>query len=343
MRRITLYLVTFSLLVVVAGLQAIPRYSVERAQACRECHVDMSGAGMRTVYGNEEFAAKDLALPGSAALLDGENHSPKISEALQVGFDVRYTANDEGTVTREQTDLYVAIRPLSLLLYKVTLGQDGITENYAQLKYDGTRHFLKVGRFAPSFGLRLADTTAFVRQRTRSTGREYLNGAAAGTGWRGFGLTLEAFNVDDQDVFDVNAQWQGRLFGKGGFVGVSYRNSSQVGGSYAPYRHARAFYGGLNAGPFTFLGEIDLVGKSPDTLITYLSLSARPVSGLYISAEYDFFDGDRDLQSGVEEAFRARVDFFPIPFVQVRPAYTYYTEGPLKDEDELTVQLHVGY
>ena len=58
---------------------------------------------------------------------------------------------------------------------------------------------------------------------------------------------------------------------------------------------------------------------------------------------FDSFNNNRDLEGGVNEFLRFSVEFYPIPFVQFRPSYTYYSNGPLDGEDDFFLQFHIGY
>ena len=126
-------------------------------------------------------------------------------------------------------------------------------------------------------------------------------------------------------------------------AGFSARISEEQNGSNGAFPHTKGIFGGLSYDRFTLLGELDLAGKANDSLLVYAGLTTRIIYGLYLIAEYNFFDNDRDLASEVNEFLRFSLEFYTIPFVQFRPSYTYYTSGPLDGEDNFFLQFHVGY
>ncbi len=78
-------------------------------------------------------------------------------------------------------------------------------------------------------------------------------------------------------------------------------------------------------------------------MLTYINLTTRLEYGIYLIVEYNFKDLDRNAKNGVDEFYRFSLEIFPIPFVDIRPYYTIYTAGFLKNEKDFFVQLHVGY
>jgi hypothetical protein len=119
--------------------------------------------------------------------------------------------------------------------------------------------------------------------------------------------------------------------------------SERINGKTGDFPHIRALFGGLSWNRFTLMGEADLVGFSSDTLITFANLTTRLTYGLYLVGEYNFFDGDRHVLGDVDEFVRLSCEVFPLPFVEVRPSYTYYTRGALEETDDFFVQVHLGY
>ena len=332
------------ILLMVGSVTGLPRFSAEYGMRCGSCHVDPSGGGMRTEFGNQEVAGKELTLEVSRDLLKAHKEAAGFSEVFRAGFDARYSVDDGGTVERRQTDLYLSLAPVEYATFVMRVDEDGISENFGLIAIDDARHYLKIGRFEPAFGLRLDDTLAYVRTRLDNCEDRYLNGAALGTTLLGATFSVEAFNVNEQDVYGLHLQAPFRLMYFRGLLGASYRGSSEVAvNDNGPFPVAKALFGGLSAGPISVLGEMALLGKGNDSLATYSELSIKPMSGVYLNAEYEFIDCDRRYASGVEESMTFSLEIFPIPFVEVRPSYQRYTKGPLKDEDHLQVQLHLGY
>ena len=328
----------------VGSATGLPRFSAEYSKRCGSCHVDPSGGGPRTEFGNQEIAGKELTLEITRDLLKAHEEKAGFSDVFRAGFDARYAVDDEGTVEREQADLYLSFVPVEYATFVMRVDEGGISENYGLISIDDSRHYLKIGRFEPAFGLRLDDTLAYVRSLLDDSEDRYLNGAALGTTLLGATLSVEAFNVNEQDVYGMHLQAPFRLLYFGGLLGASYRVSSEVtDNDHGPFPEAKALFGGLSVGPLNVQGELVLLGRGNDSLATYSALSIKPMSGVYVNAAYEFFDCDRRYTSGVEESMTFSLEFFPIPFVEVRPSYQRYTKGPFKDEDQFEVQLHLGY
>ncbi len=327
-----------------ASVSSLPRLAVEHAANCGICHVDPNGGGMRNEFGNQSIALQELCFPQTKRLVEDKATSPVVSEALQVGFDFRHTLDDNGTFTREQTDAYVSVRPLRMFSYQIRVDKEGLSENYALLWLHGQDYFIKAGRFQPTFGLQNIDSYAFNRRLTGNRREMYLDGLSVGGEFFDvLNVSAEVFNTNDRDVFGFRLYAPWKLGPFSCMAGTSLRLAKKLDGSYGDFPHAKAVFGGLSFGPFTAMGELDLVGQSNDTLITYGALTVGIMHGLYLQGEYDFFDGDRRYAGGVDEFFRVGLDLYPLPFVELRPEYTRHTRGYRENEDDFLLRLHVGY
>ena len=205
------------------------------------------------------------------------------------------------------------------------------------------KYYLKVGKFYPAYGLRMADFDTYVRSQLGFTYNAYLDGVSLGAKIGGSNIAVEFFNPDQQFVGAFHIFRTGYVKSINFLAGFSARLSEQLNGSKGAYPHTKGIFGGLSYDRFTLLGELDLAGKANDSLLFYAGLTTRIEYGLYLIAEYNFFDFDRDVRSGVEEFLRFSLEFYPIPFVQFRPSYTYYTNGLLDGENNFFLQFHVGY
>ncbi len=342
MYRILLPLLGLAL-IIAASIYSFPRLSAESGEKCVTCHVNPNGGGMRTEFGNHAVAFNELTLPQTKKLFAKKYKPTRVSENARVGFDSRHLVFDNGRVFRMQTDLFLELTPFQNFSYVLRMGETGITENYAVYFLDQQKYYLKAGRFAPAFGVHNEDHTSFNRSRTGNSPLLYLDGLSLGADVAGVSIVGEAFSPNHQGVYTLHAYRPGAVGPFGYLAGASLRLSERVAGSTGSFPHAKALFGGLNYDRFTLLGEWDIVGRSNDTLISYGQLTTRIQYGLYLVGEYNFFDGNRRIADGTEEFLRFSLELYPIPFVLVRPSYTVYTSGPLKDEKDFFLQLHVGY
>jgi len=322
---------------------SLPRLSVEHSAPCKTCHINPNGGGMRTEFGNQAVALNELCIPQTKSLVAAHAVPPRIGKALLVGFDSRYLVFDDGRVLRMQTDVYTAFNPFKNFYYQFRFWEAGISESYALLYLGDEQHHLKVGRFYPAFGLHDADHTAYVRERTGHPPNLYLDGVSLGFDVRGVNLTLESFNVDHQNVLGAHLYYPMQVGPLGLLAGSSVRISEKIGGTNRQFPHAKALFGAVSYDRLTLMGEFDVAGRSNDSLVAFGSLTGRVIYGLYLIGEYNFFDGDRHAQSGVDEFVRLSAEVFPLPYVEVRPSFTRYTRGARQDENDFFVQLHFGY
>jgi hypothetical protein len=298
---------------------------------------------MRNEFANHSVALNELCLPQTKKFFVDRFKSPRLSESVTFGFDTRYLVFDDGRVFRMQTDAYLAVEPLKDFYYHLRFWENGVNEHYALIYFHDQKYFIKAGRFFPGFGLHDADHKAYVRDRTRHGSNVYLDGISLGAEIHGVNVNAEIFNPNGRAVFGLHT-FRAGSFGPVGYLrGLSIRISEKVDGTTGQFPDAKGIFGGLSYDRFTVLGEFDLTGRGNDSLIAYASLTSRLEYGLYIIADYNFFDGDRHSAGGVDEFVRLSVELYPMPFVQLRPSYIYYTRGALKDQDDFFVQFHVGY
>ena len=341
MRRAIL-LLPLALILAVSGL-TLPRFSAEYAVPCKQCHVNPNGGGMRNEFGNHAMAFSELCLPQTKPYFADKYRSPRLSDGVTIGFDSRYLVFDNLSLFRMQTDAFVNIEPIAGVAYQVRFWQDGVSENYALLQFDDQRHYVKIGRFYPAYGLRAADHTAFVRTVTGHTPTYYLDGLSLGTEIAGTQVVAELFDRGGQGIYGFHAYRPFHLDPLGLLLGGSLRLSEVDGNATESTPHARSLFAAVAYDRFTLMGEIDLVGKGNDSLAAYGSLSTRLEYGLYLIGEYNFLDRNRHVRDGVEEFVRISLEIFPIPFFELRPSYTRYSRGSLKNQDDFFLQVHVGY
>lgn len=330
-------------LIIAATLQSLPRLAAEQSLACKTCHINPNGGGARTEFGNHAVAFHELTLQKTKKYFEKKYHSPRISESVLVGFDSRYRVQEGGRVFRLQTDAYLTFEPYQDLMYHLRFWENGTSEQYMLLYLKQQKYYLKVGRFYPAYGLRMADFDTFVRSQLGFSYNAYIDGVSLGAKIGGSNIAVEFFNPNQRFVTAFHIFRTGYLKSLSFLAGLSVRVSEEINGSNGAFPHTKGIFGGLSYDRFTFLGELDLAGKANDSLLFYAGLTTRIEYGLYLIAEYNFFDDDRDLKSGVNEFLRFSLEFYPIPFVQFRPSYTYYTNGPLEGEDNFFLQFHVGY
>ncbi|HKK20185.1 MAG TPA: hypothetical protein VJ983_01850, partial [candidate division Zixibacteria bacterium] len=244
---------------------------------------------------------------------------------------------------RMQTDFYAAVEPAKGFGYLFRFGQAGITENYALLNFDHDRFWIMAGRFSPAFGIHEQDHTSFNRQLTGHGPGAFFDGVEIGVRTAGINFSLGTYDNSGRGTYIAHVYRVGYLSPIGYLAGASVQYSEFINGSTGAVPVTKALFGGLSFDRFTALGELDLVGRVNDTLISYGEFSTRIIYGLYAVAEYNFIDPDRHVRNGVDEYLRFSTEFYPIPFVELRPSYTLYTRGSNAGSDDYFLMLHFGF
>jgi len=331
------------LLIIATGAITFPRMSVEYSIECSNCHINPSGGSMRTEFGNYSVALNEFCLPQTKDKFIKMYRSPRVSEGVTIGFDTRHLIFDNGRVFRMQTDAYVNFEPFKDFNYQLRFWENGIIENYALFFLNDKKYFIKVGRFYPAYGLKNADHKAFNRERTGHGSNVYLDGISTGLSLNGYNFQAEVLDNFDQAIYGLHFFKTTSLDEIGLMIGGSLRLTEEIEGSNRGFPESRAIFGGVSYDRFTAMGEIDYAGQGSDTLITYVNLTTRLEYGFYLIGEYNYFDEDRDSDNIVDEFVRLSVEVYPIPFFQLRPSYTFYTDGFMKDETDFFLQVHFGY
>lgn len=331
-----------------AGISALPRLSAEHAVACKQCHINPNGGGARNEFGNHAVAFQELCIPPTKKLLASHYSSPRLSQSLLVGFDSRWLVLDDPRIIRMQSDLYLTLSPFKHFDYHFRVGSVGtgamqVSEQYALFSFKDSKYWIKAGTFYPAFGLRQDDHNSYSRVKTGHTYNSYLDGLSVGAEWCDVNVTAEAYNLNGRSMIGLHTFRTGYVSPIGYMLGASYQNSEKVNGSAGAYPRAKAVFGALNWDRFTISSEFDVIGNGNDSVAYYFAATARIVWGVYLSGEYNYFDPDRHLAGGFERFARFSVDFYPVPYVKIRPSISHYHPAQHGEADDFFVQIHVGY
>lgn len=343
MQKRIIFIILFFVIIPALLVYSYPRLAVESTANCYTCHVNPSGGGMRNEFGNYSVALNELTLTSTKKKFVENYKSPRISESVTIGFDTRHLLFDDGYIFRMQTDFYLNLEPYKNFNYFFRIAETGISENFALYSLQDKKYYFKAGRFYPAFGLKNSDHKSFNRERTGHGSNVYLDGLSVGGLFGQVNVSAEIFNTNNQSVYGLHIYRTGICFGANYLIGSSLRLSEKINGSNLGFPEAKSLFGGVNYDRFTLLGEVDLAGSGNDTLIFYTNLTTRLIYGLYLIGEYNYFDGDRDWKNGVDEFWRFSAEFYPIPYFQLRPSYTYYSKGLLKNEKDFFIMIHFGY
>jgi hypothetical protein len=353
-------------LLVLIGFAAYPAHAepylaVAYGQKCEACHVNPTGGGLRTTFG--DVLAQNV-IPSQHLDAPTDTWTGTINQYLRAGGDLRF----DGQVTQapktasvqefslEQMRVYLEaeVIPNRLLAYAdEQVAPGGALNREAYVLFWSAAHewYLKAGQMYLPFGLRLQDQTAYIltasgiNMTTPDQGVEFgwekghwdaqfdvTNGTAGGA------VTHAGKQFSGQLIY-VESLW--RLG-----IAANQDDASGEGG-----KTALGIFGGLKTGPIAWLAQAEVVndesiangqGKQLATLLEANWLIARG-SNLKITDE--FLNPNRAVPNGEETRWSMVYEFTPIQFAQIRAGFRWYDgipQDPAEHERLYFVELH-GY
>jgi hypothetical protein len=170
-------------LLVSGSAGAYPQFQLSLGvDRCESCHLSPAGGGLLTAYGRDE-AGSTISRGGDGAFLHGAWEPP---EWLALGGDFRFATADRFVADDNELLAFpmqadVHLRAMTnRFAFAFTAGVRGqsrdpqmteapvlferLTSREHYVAYTRDEASIRVGRFFPVFGLRLADHTAYVRR-----------------------------------------------------------------------------------------------------------------------------------------------------------------------------------
>jgi len=323
---------------------ALPRYSAQYGQRCALCHVDPAGGGMRNSYATQALIPEELAFlklePEQAAAI-----RPDLSPTVSVGLDLRslvYEGEGEhGSQLDMQGDVTVAVQMDPRFAAYVNLGKGG-TQEYAGLAYvlpyDG---YVKAGRFVPDYGWRFADHKLPARAYLLDPAGSPSPAALADAGIE-VGLHTQLWDLTAaalQGAAENGESYAARLALRRSLGPVNLVLGSSVLRRELAAGHARAWggFGGVGAGPFTWLFQVDETGDGVrEGILVTQELTWRLIQGIHLRGTHGHQDPDHRARSGSRTRWGAGFDSLVNPFfgVQVMANYHHFRRGELVAESD---------
>jgi hypothetical protein len=354
-----LLLLTPALAVMPALAWAEPYLAAREGLACSNCHVNPTGGGLRTVFGNA-YSQQQLAAAPLAA--DAPAWTGLLAERIALGANARAAARQTELDDRDdnldfgvdRVSLYLGADLGRASLYvDQQVAPGGSLNREAWGKLDLGAWYIKAGRMFLPFGWRLEDDSAFVREVTGVTMTQGDDGLEVGFESAGVSWQLAATNgngggpeVDDGKLFSTRAA----LIRPGWQAGISaYRNDTDDA-----ERTILGAFLGVRTGPVTWLAEFDQVEDEIDAAageqqqgVALLEANVTVWDGhnLKLTAEGLLPDDDGD---DVEDVYRfsAVYEYFPWAFTQVRLGVRVLDSDDPAAElngEEAFVQLHLFF
>jgi hypothetical protein len=358
MKRLT---AAFALTLAFASLpQAEPYIAVRTGFKCSQCHVNGTGGGKRTDFGNVFSQYKLLmASPLNDSLPYG--FDPKLNKAVSLGANFRIeqahtseysyggkrAASSDEPVIRE-SNIYVNMELVKGFLNAYL--DETVGSSVANREFYGTvtptpRTWMKFGNMLLPYGYRLMDDRAFVREKTNYTYSR--TGLGYELGWEPGPFSLVA-NVTGDNFSSVGSiVLQNPPLVRTLRVGASYG-----GGIKKADRGKRQTYGGFAGfafGMFTFLGERDYI--QDDTLHSvadYGEMDFLPFQGANFKFVVEYLQPDTKVPRDQNGRMRTVAGFEPF-LTQYLQLGLYYRKNDwipqnlAANQDEIFGRLHVFF
>lgn len=373
----------FSILLLAArAAAAYPHYQLSSGtQQCAQCHLAPAGGGLLAPWGVEE-GADTIARGGDGRFLHGLVELPSY---LAIGGDLRVaalantTGSDDGTelaVFPMQADLAARVGGDRLSVTAVVGARGAVRsgapdapksdppvgeasgptlrsyviarELYATWRTDAASGpYVRAGRFAAPYGLRLADHTAYVRRYLGYNLMEETLGVGGGHLADSWELHATAFVFDPLQGAtrrEVGGTVMFEAQPGDGVIGASAR----IGRTSDDVRVQAGVHGKLwlDGAKLLVQAEVDGVRQSFATgadrfqLAAYAGPVLVPVRGVYVGAAYEAFAEDLAVRGVLRQAVGAWVSVLPRAHWEVMLSSRAQRIGPREHAAVGLLQVH---
>lgn len=341
---------------------AEPYLAVREGQPCSVCHVNPSGAGLRTPYGDLYSQTALVESP-----VDSGARGPwtgALNEFLRVGGNFRYDGRyaklrDQKSSNEFATDelrVYgsAELIPNRLGFYvdqRLAPGQSQNREAWGLLWSPGHRYYLKAGRMYLPFGLRLQDDETYVREASGVNFATPDEGVEIGLDAAPWSAQLALSNGAGGATENDRGKQATASFA---FVRQRWRAGASLGfnDSALGERRMAAVFAGLATGPVAWLFEADTIDDSGfaggrrkfHAGLLEANWNFRRGHNLKLGLEH--LDPDTDVDEDQQDRYSAVWEWVPIQFLQLRLGYRHYDGIPqsaLQNRREGFAQLHVYF
>ncbi|MDX1455428.1 MAG: porin [Gammaproteobacteria bacterium] len=340
--------------------QAEPYLAAKTGLKCGTCHVNATGGGMRTPFGN---SWAQTSLPVEPHAPDKAAWTGQLGEYFAAGGNLRASAvqqdvpnaDTSNAFELEEARVYLGFSPVPGrvdVYIDQYLGPGGSLnrEAYARLRTADQAWYLKAGQFYLPFGWRLEDDSAFVRTASGINMTTPDRGVELGWETAAWSTQLAVSNgtaggaeVDTGKQFSARTE---RLFGSWRLGASLNLNDTELGD-----RQMSALHAAVRTGSVTWLAEVDFIDDetvagepAQQAWLLEANWEARRGHNLKLTAEQ--FEPDDGVSGDEQERISLVWEYSPLAFTQLRLGLRDYS-GPaandLANRSELFVQLHGFY
>ncbi len=338
---------------------AEPYLAARMGQKCIQCHVNPTGGGLRSTYGNI-YAQTQLA----ATQLRGKEDDPwtgLVGKYIAVGGNVRANYDRVDVPNRAYTSefgleearayLDVSIIPGRLSVYVDERVAPGTAENMeANVRFwlRESELYVKAGKMYLPFGWRLEDDNAFVRQASGIGMTAPDNGVEVGWERGAYTAQLALSNgtsAGPEDNRGKQASFRGEYVQSIWRAGASASfNDSELGDM-----NAYAVHGAVRTGPVVWLGEVDYIDDKSlgvsgrKQLVSLAEADWLIHPGHNLKLTYEVLEPDEDVDEDEQTRSSLVYELSPVEFLQLRVGARIYDGIPqndLQNRRQYFVQLH---
>lgn len=352
-----------------------PRFAAYTGDKCMDCHVDPTGGTMRN-GGGIAYAKNNLSMDMFKKIAGKTQFSPKITDAISVGGDVRVAQVDDqvegssnfNSFLAMQGDLYVNAELNKILNVFVTSGMDIPDpydvryEVYGMMSNLPANTYFKVGLFKPDYGLKIVEHRAYQRKYLWNTPYNTNTGFELGISPEWFSMNIGLYNPMNQDFLDGDPH---KMFAGNTDFNFAFNKLNfnlNVGGSFFNNPHNTsdsAFtttitavnqgFGGYTRLGFlkriALLGEIDFQQYTSDfpmlrSMFGYAELNVIVVKGVEIRSQYEYYDKNRDITGDHIQRISGGVGLFPFFGFETELMVRFPIEDPEQQNDEFQWNFH---
>lgn len=348
-------IVILALCLCALAARAEPYFAIHQGVKCNACHVNPTGGGKRTEFGNafghSTFPTRKL----SDVWLGEVNDWIAIGGDLRANFDAVSIPNNQDTNEFRVEELlaYVELRlvPDRLSVYvdeQLAPGGASNREVYGLLWSKKKDYYVKAGKMFLPYGLRLEDDSAFIRQVPGINYTTPDNGVEGGYEQGPYTVNLAVTN-GSAGGSENNQGKQYSLLASYTLpewrIGASFNFNELDGGD----RQMQNIFGGLKTGSIAWLVEVDYVSDdgspngSIDQLLGLVEANAIVRPGHNLKLTYEYFDPDRDIDEDERTRWSLVWEYFPIAYTQISLGYRQndgIPQNDLQNTQEFFLQLH---
>lgn len=361
------------LLLGTSTVRAEPYLAIQEGYKCSKCHVNMTGGGKRTDFGNiyvqTRLANNFLNWRRMLDQLDNdadEDNPPRtdsgssffsgrLNDYIAIGGDFRLRYEQTDTPSNPTQDVFnqrkhnvylqVDLIPQRVIFYQTLSGGGDAREIFGLLKWNP--FYVKAGEFFLPYGLRLLDDSAFTRAITGFTYGTTDAGVEIGFEPNNWAIHLAATNGTGASLETNRSK---RLTGSLAYVHKGFR----VGGSYSTNKDAQdvetiiyGLHGGVQLGRVGFLAAADIIDDSTDEqFVSILELNLLLSRGNNLKLSYEYHDPAESIAQNARERYSLVWEPVLNQFTQFRVGVRDNRGIPQSDAQNLTeyfLELHLFF